>query len=63
MPEALVRAYFGVTDAAEYLGTTERHVRELIYRRDIPYYKVGRLVRFRPTDLDNWMDRNRVESR
>jgi excisionase family DNA binding protein len=37
---------------AARLDTTPRHLRELVYRREIAYVKVGRLVRFRPFDLD-----------
>lgn len=45
--------------AAQRLGTTERHVRELVYRRRIPFVKVGRLVRFEVTDIDAWIAENR----
>jgi len=33
--------------AAEYLSTTERHVRDLQQRRELTSVRVGRLVRFR----------------
>lgn len=46
--------------AAEYLGTTERHVRELVYKRQIPHLHVGRLLRFHPDDLDAYIDGRRV---
>ena len=48
-------ALLATAGAAERLGTTERHVRELVYRREIPFVKVGRLVRFRPDDLDEYV--------
>ncbi|MGE3292462.1 MAG: helix-turn-helix domain-containing protein [Geminicoccaceae bacterium] len=46
--------------AAEYLGTSVRHVQNLVYHRRIPYVKVGRFVRFRTRDLDAWIDANTV---
>lgn len=46
--------------AAEYLGTTERHVRELKYRREIPFVKLGRSLRFDIRDLDRWIEDNKV---
>jgi excisionase family DNA binding protein len=49
-----------VPAAADRLGTTERHVRELIYRREIPYTKVGRLVRFDTDELETWIADRRV---
>jgi len=51
-----------VADAAEYLATTERHVRDMAWRRILPHVKVGRLVRFDRADLDAWLDANRVEA-
>lgn len=56
------RTPLNAPDAAHYLGTTERHVRELVYRRQIPHFKVGRLVRFAPDDLDAWLDAHRVDT-
>ena len=44
-----------IGDAAECLGTTERHMRALIANRKIDYIKVGRLVRFDPSTLDAWI--------
>lgn len=52
--------YLNVSAAAEYLGTTERHVRELVYTKRIPYFKLGpRKLRFTLEDLDAWMLANR----
>jgi len=48
--------------AAEQLGTTERHVRKLWATRRLPAIKVGALVRFDPADLDRWIDAHRVEA-
>jgi len=49
-----------IPTAADKLATTERHVRELIYRREIPYLKVGHLVRFDTDELADWIDAQRV---
>jgi len=46
---------------AKRLGITERHLRELVVRRDIPFVRVGRLIRFKPDDLDAWVDDNRTD--
>ena len=47
--------------AGEYLGTGERFVRRLVAERRIPFVKLGKLVRFKPDDLDAWIEANRVE--
>jgi len=49
-----------VAGAAERLGVTERFVRRLIEERRVPFYKVGRLVRFDPAELDAWFEAQRV---
>jgi excisionase family DNA binding protein len=51
-----------ITDAAARLGVTERYIRRLVYERRVPFYKVGRLVRFREAELDRWLNAGRVES-
>jgi excisionase family DNA binding protein len=49
-----------IGDVAEFLGTSERHVRRLVFERRIPYLKVGGLLRFDPLELADWLDRARV---
>ena len=49
-----------VEDAATRLGTSKRHIRHLVTTRRIPFTRVGRLIRFRTTDLDRWLDEHAV---
>ena len=49
-----------INEAADRLGTTERHMRALIADRKIAYIKVGRLVRFDPSALDTWIKANTI---
>ena len=48
-------------EAAEYLGTTTRHVRRLVSDHQLSRYKVGGRNRFADVDLDAWLDARRVE--
>ncbi len=50
-----------INAAAERLSVPERFMRRLVAERRIPYFKVGKYVRFDPTDLDCWLDERRVE--
>ncbi|PPI95405.1 DNA-binding protein [Nocardia nova] len=50
-----------MTQAAEYLGTSERFIRRLVAERRIVFYKVGRHVRFKVTDLEGFAQAGRVE--
>lgn len=56
-------ALLDVKQTAEVLGTSVRHVRELIYRKELPYYKVGALVRVDEDDLDAWLAAHRQPAR
>lgn len=51
-----------VNAVAERLGTTERHIRQLVTDRRIPYVKVGRALRFDPDRIDEWVDDNTSEA-
>lgn len=48
--------------AAAYLAITPRQVRELWARRELTAVKLGRLVRFRQQDLDEYAARNLVRA-
>jgi excisionase family DNA binding protein len=53
-----------IRGTAVYLGTTERHVRELRARRELPVVKIGsRLVRFKREDLDRYVAARREPAR
>lgn len=38
----------------EWLSISERHVRKLVERDAIPYRKVGRLLRFPESEVEEW---------
>ena len=50
-----------VDGVAEALGVTPRHIRRLVAERRIPFFKVGKFVRFDPGELDVWLDQQRVD--
>ena len=47
-----------IAGVADYLGTSERHIRRLVAERRIPHHKVGGLVRFRLETVDQWLAHN-----
>ena len=46
-------------EAAEYLGVSPKTlpVWRTTQRYDLPFIKVGRLIRYRRSDLDEWLER------
>ena len=49
-----------ISDVAEYLGVSIRHVRRLVFERRIPYLKWGHLLRFDIDDINAWLADLRV---
>lgn len=50
-----------IAGLAERLGVGERFVRRLVEGRRIPFFKIGRHVRFRLDDVELWIRESRVE--
>jgi excisionase family DNA binding protein len=59
----VARRMLTTEEAADYLGTTARHVRRLVSDHELSRYKVGGRNRFADVDLDAWLDARRVEGR
>jgi excisionase family DNA binding protein len=51
-----------VAEAAKVLGVSASGMRRLQQERRIPFFKVGRRVRFARTDLATYLAKHRVES-
>jgi excisionase family DNA binding protein len=49
-----------IDQLAQRLGITVRHVRRLVADKRVPYYKVGRLVRFDQAEITQWLQTRRV---
>ena len=50
-------------ETAKLLNVKMSWLRSAIFRRAIPYIKVGQLVRFRKQDLKAWLEEHTVEVR
>jgi excisionase family DNA binding protein len=50
-----------ISEIAAHLGVTVRHVRQLVAERRIPYVKWGKLLRFDPHQISNWLAGRSVE--
>ena len=40
---------------SQYLGIKRSTLYAMIERREIPHYRIGRLARFRPAEIDAWL--------
>ena len=52
-----------IPEVAEMLNVKLSWVRKAIFKKEIPYIKVGNQIRFRNEDLKKWVEGNRVEKK
>lgn len=58
MNEVYADNWIGIDEAAAYLGITKDTLRKWIKKTDIPAHKIGRLWRFKRTELDEWVKKD-----
>jgi len=46
-----------VSQVAEYTGYSEKYIRNLVYRNEIPYEKVRGRLMFDVKKIEKWLDR------
>ena len=51
----LVDKWCSLEETAEYLGVTKDTIRNWIKKTDIPAHKIGRLWKFKLTEVDGWV--------
>lgn len=51
----LVDKWYSLEEIAEYLGVTKDTIRNWIKKTDIPAHKIGRLWKFKLTEVDEWV--------
>ena len=51
--------FLKIQEISSYLGIKVSTIYTLVERRGIPHYRVGRLVRFKKSEVDEWMEGQR----
>ena len=55
MEEIINDSWISLEDAANYLGVKKETVRSWIKKTDIPAHKIGRLWKFKFSEVDEWV--------
>lgn len=55
MSEVYQDNWINLEDAANYMGVTKDTVRNWIKKTDIPAHKIGKLWKFKRSELDKWI--------
>ena len=51
-----MKEYINIDELSECLGIKKSTLYGKVERREIPYYKIGHLVRFKKTEIDKWVE-------
>jgi excisionase family DNA binding protein len=57
----MTRRFIGIPAMAEYLGVSSKTIRAWVWLKQIPYFKLGRLVRFDLQSIDSWIKERRID--
>ncbi len=55
------KSFLTLNEAAQYLGVKASTLYSMVERKEIPHYRIGRLIRFTKADLDAFMRERRVD--
>ena len=61
LEENISAEFFGIRAASTYLGIKVKTLYFLVEKGQVPHYRVGKLIRFKRSEIDEWMERNRKE--
>lgn len=51
--------WIGITEVAEYIGVNKDTIRNWIKTTDIPAHRIGKLWKFKQSELDEWIKSGR----
>jgi excisionase family DNA binding protein len=51
-----VETYLSIEGLAKYLDIAEKTVRKWVLNRDIPYHKIMKVIRFRVSEIEQWVE-------
>ena len=55
MDNTYTDCWIGIDEAAKYMDVTKDTVRNWIKKTDIPAHKIGKLWKFKRSELDSWI--------
>lgn len=57
----ITESWISIIEAATHLGVTKDTVRNWIKKTDIPAHKIGKLWKFKRSELDEWVRSGKSE--
>ena len=56
-----METYFTIAELAEYIKLSEQTVRRYVLNKTVPYHKIQKVVRFRVSEIEKWIDGGGLE--
>jgi excisionase family DNA binding protein len=57
----LEKGYLNIEELSEYLGIKKSTLYAKVAKRQVPFYKIDRLIRFKKIEIDRWVESLRQE--
>ena len=51
-----METYLTIEELAEYLKLAEQTIRRWVFNREIPFHKIKKVIRFRISEIEKWID-------
>jgi excisionase family DNA binding protein len=61
VPKAMEKGFLNIKEVSEYLGIKKSSLYSRVEKKEIPHYRVGRLIRFKKSEIDPWMEKFKSE--
>ena len=55
-----METYFTVEEVAKYLNYAEKTIYKWVFNREIPFIKINQSLRFRLSEIEKWLEENKV---
>ncbi|WP_412470260.1 MULTISPECIES: helix-turn-helix domain-containing protein [unclassified Halobacteriovorax] len=62
MSQLQVKALLSIEEASSFLSVKVSRLRTAVFRKEIPFVKIGRLVRFKQEELIKWIDSKTIKA-
>jgi len=59
--ETVSQEFFGIQNLSCYLDIKPKTIYSLVEENRIPHYRVGKLIRFKRSEIDEWMEGNKKD--
>ena len=54
--------FMGIDELSSYLNISKKTIYNYTCAKIIPYYKIGKVLRFKKSDIEQWIEKQRIEA-